>query len=233
MLQHLEELMGKLLVASDGEIGRVEDFYFDDKNWVIRYLVANTGSWLTGRQVIIAPHSFGTFDRVGMAMHVSLTKQQIEKSPSIDKHKPVSRQFEIEYYQHYGLPAYWNGDAMWGFGSYPYIVPLTEGEAAIPKQVHHREDKHLRSALAVKGYDIQTVDGTIGHVTDFMVDDRSWVIEDLIIETGSWLQGKEVLVPTGKVGRISYEESKVFIGLTKQDILRTGEHAIAHHTGKT
>jgi sporulation protein YlmC with PRC-barrel domain len=229
MIQNIKELLGKTLVAKDGEMGHAEDFYFDDKNWVIRYLVANTGSWLTGRLVLISPHAFGTFDRLEQQMHVALTKLQIEESPSIDTYLPVSRQFEIEYYQYYGWPAYWTGDAMWGIGSYPFVIPPTKEEISILKKFHRTDDKHLRSTNAVIGYDIETTDGPVGTVTDLKLDDRSWVISHLVVETGSWLEGKEILIPVSKVEQINYEESMINISLTRNDLLQTEENAVAKH----
>ncbi len=225
MLHNIKELYGNRLAARDGDIGHVQDFYFDDKTWVIRYLVADTGSWLTGRRVLISPHAFGNVDHEKKTLHVKLHKKQIEDSPSIESHKPVSRQYEVEYYRYYGWPAYWDGGAMWGFGGYPVVVPPSreEMEANQPRH-HHRDDKHLQSTHAVAGYQIETADGTIGHVSSFLIDEKSWGIRKLVVEAGHWYAGKEILISSSKVDRISYEESKVFVNLTKADIERTAEN---------
>ena len=226
MLHNTKDLYGHALTASDGDIGKVRDFYFDDKTWVLRYLVADTGSWLTGRLVLISPHAFGPLDEEKKTLRVKLTRKQIENGPAIDSHKPVSRQYEIDYYRYYGWPAYWDGGALWGMGGYPVVFPPT-GDALEPHvQHHHRDDKHLQSAVSVKGYLIQATDGTIGHVTGFMVDDKSWAIRELVVETGHWYAGKEILIAPAKVIRISYEESQVYVNLTKADIERTGEHKV-------
>ena len=227
MLQNIKTLYGNKLAASDGEIGQIKDFYFDDKTWVIRYLVADTGSWLTGRQVLITPHAFGKLDQAEKTLQIKLHKTQIEKSPSIEAHKPVSRQYEVDYYRYYGWPAYWDGGAMWGFGGYPVVLPPPQEEMEAHLHHHHRDDKHLQSTHAVVGYDIQTTDGPIGSVSGFMVDDKSWAIRELVVETGHWYAGKEILIAPGKIDRISYEESKVFVNLTKADIERTAENHVA------
>jgi uncharacterized protein YrrD len=227
MLQNTKELYGSKLTASDGGIGHVKDFYFDDKTWVIRYIVAETGSWMTGRLVLLSPHALGRFDPAGMILPVNLTLKQIERSPSIESHRPVSRQFEVEYYSYYGWPVYWNGDAMWGFGGYPVIFPPTKEEIDAQVQPHHRDDPHLRSAKAVKGYGIQATDEAIGSVAGFMVDDKSWAIRELVVETGHWYSGKEILISPGKIQKISYEDSKVFVKLTRADIQRTAENEVA------
>ena len=229
MLQNIKQLYGNKLAADDGDIGHVKDFYFDDESWVVRYLVADTGSWLMDRLVLLTPHSFGKLDRDEKTLHVKLHKKKIQDSPSIESHKPVSRQYETDYYAYYGWPAYWDGSAMWGIGGYPVILPPSKKEMELQKKFHHRDDKHLRSMQEVIGYNIQSVDGEIGHVSSFLVDDRSWAIHELVIETGHWFSGKEILIPTGKVKRISYEEAKVFVSLTKADIQQTAENEVSQH----
>lgn len=223
-LQDTKELYDNKLAALDGDIGHVKDFYFDDEIWVIRYLVADTGSWLTGRLVLLSPHAFGKLDQHEKTLHVNLRKMQIQNSPSIESHKPVSRQYEIDYYGYYGWPTYWEGDAMWGLGGYPAALPPSKEEVEVRRQYRHRDDKHLRSTQAVTGYHIETADGTIGHVSAFLVDDRSWEIRELVVETGHWYWSKEILISPSKVKRISYEESKVFVNLTKADIQQTAEN---------
>ena len=92
MSQNIKELYGNKLAARDGDIGKVKDFYFDDKTWVIRYLVADTGSWLPGRLVLLSPYAFEKLDLPEKTLHVRLSKKQIEDSPSLEVHMPVSRQ---------------------------------------------------------------------------------------------------------------------------------------------
>src|SRR5665213_770601 len=100
MLQNIKSLYGCKLAALDGDIGQVKDFYFDDHAWLVRYLVADTESWLRGQQVLLTPHTFGHLDLKGKALSINLTQKRIENSPSIELHKPVSRQYEIEYYRY-------------------------------------------------------------------------------------------------------------------------------------
>ena len=114
MLRSVKKLFEDKLGASDGEIGHVKDFYFDDQNWAVRYLVADTGSWMPGRLVLISPHAFGNLYQGGKVLLVNLTRQQIENSPSIESHKPVSRQYEEEYHRYYGWPFYWRGRCIVG-----------------------------------------------------------------------------------------------------------------------
>jgi sporulation protein YlmC with PRC-barrel domain len=228
MSLNLQTLCGCKVAASDGDIGLVKDFYFDVKTWVVRYLVAETGSWLTGRSVLLSPHAFGRFEEIdGKVLLMNLTREEIENSPPIESDKPVSRQFEIEYYRYYGWPTYWNGDSIWGFSSYPAVLPSSRDELGTQQQYRHRDDNHLRSTCAVTGYHIQTIDGEIGRVSGVMVDDRSWAIRQLVVETGGWYSGREILIAHSKIERTSYEESKVFVNLTKKDIQRTPEYDLA------
>ena len=162
---------------------------------------------------------------------VKLTRKQIENSPSIESHKSVSRQYEEEYYRYYGWPTYWQGDALWGMSGYP-IVDLTAkplpGKSGTASGAHSEgADVHLRSAQAVNGYNVQTSDGILGHVCDFMMDAESWAVGQLVVKTGHRISGNEVLIPTKQVDRISYEKSTVYVTLTPEAIEQSSAHALA------
>jgi len=225
---NLRDLLHFRLAALDGDIGHISDFYFDDQNWVVRYLVVNTGSWLTGRLVLLTPHSFGSFGVTEKTLRINLHKNQVKNSPPVEMHKPVSRQYEAEYYRYYGLPSYWAGGALWGATAYP-IVPLSTDDPHETRLLyHHRDDKHLQSTNALVGYQLLTDDGPIGHVRGFLVDDRNWEISQIVVETGHWYAGKEILVSPSKVLGISYEGSQIKVSLSKSDIEETGKNAHAY-----
>ena len=231
VLQSVKQLNGDKLGASDGEIGHVKDFYFDDQNWAVRYVVADTGSWLPGRQVLISPHAFASLDQTGNVLRVNLTRKQIEDCPAIESHKPVSRQYEEEYYRYYGWPSYWQGGGLWGMSGFPTLglppEPLPAEPATASCRPPDRGDAHLRSTLAVNGYHLQANDGTTGHVCDFMVDTQTWAIRQLVIKTGHRFSGKEVQIPTSQVDRISYEKSTVFVNLTREAVEQSPAHHVA------
>jgi len=220
MLRSIKQLYGEKLGASDGEIGRVKDFYFDDEKWAVRYVVVDTGAWLPGRQVLLSPHAFGSLHLVGKDLLVKLTRKQIEGSPSIDSHKPVSRQYEEDYYRYYGWPYYWQGNEIWGMSGVPILEMPPEPSAPPSGPQRKRADAHLRSTRAVSGYQIKARNGIAGHVCDFMMDSQSWAIVELVIKTGHLLSGKEVCLPTSAVERISYEESSVLVRLTRDEVER-------------
>jgi hypothetical protein len=221
MLSKAKTLKGYKMDSLDGEIGKVKEFYFDDRHWTIRYLVADTGNWLTGRQVLISPYALGAVVREEQHITIDLTKKQIEDSPSLNSDKPVSRQFEEAYYGYYGLPVYWGGPYMWG--AYPYVVrdrekwkEFTQGEKAW--------DPHLRSTYDVSGHHIQALDGELGHVQDFIIDDETWAIRYLIVDTHNWWPGKKVLVSPQWIERVSWGESKVFVNLSREAIKQSPEY---------
>ena len=235
MLHDLKELYGKKLGATDGEIGHVKDFYFDDKTWAIRYLMVDTGSWLSGREVLLSPRAFGTDgfgnpDVVGGLLRVHLKRKQIEGSPSIDSHRTVSRQYEEEFYRYYGWPGYWATDTAWSGVSLPVVAPPPPSPP-----LHHghnqRDDLHLRGTKAVTGYAIHATDGEIGTVSSFMVDAKGWAIRELVVETGHWFAGKEIFVLAQNVSRISYDDAAVYVKLTKFDLAETARNAVAHPAG--
>jgi hypothetical protein len=226
MLHNIKELYGDKLAATDGVIGHVKDFYFDDKSWMVRYAVADTGTWLNSRLVLLSPRAFGRWDRDRDLLAVKLTRKQIEDSPPIDSHRPVSRQYEEEYYAYYGWPSYWGSGASWEAGGAPVSPPPSTPENRHHRGHHQRDDVHLRSTVAVKGYAIQAADETIGTVASFMVDDQTWVLDEMVVETGHWYAGKEILISPAKIQRISYEDSKVFVHLTKAEIEQTANHGV-------
>ena len=225
MLSKAKTLKGYKLNSNDGEIGKVKEFYFDDRHWAIRYLVADTGNWLTGRQVLISPYALVATIREEQHITIDLTKKQIEDSPSLNSDKPVSRQFELAYYGYYGYPTYWGGPYMWG--PYPYLVRDREKWNESTRTEKASWDPHLRSTHDVSGHHIQAADGEIGHVEDFIIDDETWAIRYLIIDTRNWWSGKKVLISPQWIERVSWSESKVFVNLSRDTIKKSPEYAEA------
>ncbi len=206
----------------DGPIGSVKEFYFDDQHWTIRYLVADTGTWLAERQVLISPYALGVVDRAARQIAVRLTRQQIEDSPSVGTDIPVSRQFQDAYFGFFGWPMYWTGPYMWG--SYPYIARDLD-PAARAGTSEHEWDPHLRSTRDVEGHHLQATDGEIGHVEDFIIDEETWAIRYLVVATRNWWPGKKVLVSPHWIERVSWDESKVFVTLSRETIQAAPEYS--------
>lgn len=231
MLRSIKDLHGCGIRASDGEIGSINQVYFDDEAWGVRYLVVDTGNWLHDRQVLISPYSLKHVDWSSNTVHVNLTRQQVRESPTLDTHQPVSRQHEIEYLRYYNYPTYWGGPNLWGMGAWPAFDPVaadpTPSEAAAPVRptLHTNRalpDVHLRSTDEVRGYQIETIDGTIGHVSDFIFDDRAWVLRYLKVDTHNWWPGgKEVLIATRWIELVDWFAATVSTPLTRDMIRRS------------
>jgi hypothetical protein len=224
VLRSTKELRGYTLRATDGDIGQVYEFYFDDLTWVIRYLVVDTGSWLLGRKVLLSPGSLGQPDWETEALPVGLTKEQVEFSPDIRTDEPVSRQMEVDLHTYYGWTPYWRGA----------MPPFGLGAAAAAEMIAHspeerdagkeeKRDPHLRSTREVIGYRIQARDGEIGHVEDLVVDDETWAIRYLVVDTRNWLPGRMVLVAPAWAQQVNWIERKVHVDLGRETIEKSPE----------
>lgn len=231
MLNSLNHLHSATVTATDGLIGHVKSAFFDDHSLVIRYLVVDAGSWLEDRKVLISPYSVRQPLGTDKNIDVSLTRQQVKKSPDIDTHQPVSRQHEREYLGYYAYPEYWDGGGMWGMGGYPmlptYLPSAAETEAARALRERDREaaDVHLRSSTKVSGYNVEATDGSIGHVKDFIFDDASWAIRYLVIDTRNWWPGgRKVLIATHWIDRIDWATGSVEVTLTREQVKNSPEY---------
>lgn len=208
-------LTGYKLESLDGTIGKVKEFYFDDRHWTIRYLVADTGTWLARRQVLISPYALVAVNKVEQNIVVNLTKKQIEASPALNSDKPVSHQFEHAYYGHYGWPEYWNGPHIWG--SHPFIMRDRDKWKDLARSANGW-DRHLRSTYGVNGHHIQALDGEVGHVQDFIIDDETWAIRYLVVDTQNWWPGKKVLISPRSVQSVDWSLRSVMLSIARQGI---------------
>jgi uncharacterized protein YrrD len=220
MLRTAGELKGVTIEAMDGDIGSVQDLYFDDHTWTVRYVVVDTGTWLPGRQVLVSPFAFQSVPGAPR-LRTSLTKERVQNSPSIDADRPVNRQREIEFSQYYGYPYYWAGPNRWGDLAYPAMPPPSKVDQEVLESLAREQeggDPHLRSARDVMGYYIHATDGDLGHVEDFLVDAETWAIRYIIVDTRNWLPGRHVLVSPEWIQQVSWEDSKVYVELSKRHI---------------
>jgi hypothetical protein len=238
MLHSVKKLDGCRILANDGAIGTVKEIYFDDEQWVVRYLVLDTGSWLNGRKVLISPYAVKFIDWDTRAVAVNLTRYQVQRSPGIDTDKPVSRQQEAEYHRYYGYPRYWPYAAYWAWGAIPVVVPpnpQVRADAEAQRRADADQanaDVHLRSSKAVHGYHIQASDDLIGHVADFLFDEETWAIRYLIVDTHNWLPGKHVLVAPQWIRAVSWAERTLSVDLTREQIEHSREYDPQHLPSK-
>jgi uncharacterized protein YrrD len=225
MLHNLGTLTKSAVQADDGAIGKVTEVFFDDAAWVVRYLVVDTGPWLNQRKVLISPYAVRQPVDVAEGLSLALSRQQVRDSPDIDTHQPVSRQHEEDYLRYYAYPEYWGGVGMWGSGARPLLPPyLSTDQAVAADQALQASDAqaadpHLRSSAEVAGYDIQASDGSIGHVEDFIIDDETFALRYLVVDTRNWWPGgAKVLVSTRWIDRIVWGDDAVYMRLTRAQI---------------
>ena len=233
MLRSVKDLEGFAVQATDGHIGHVKDFYFDDQAWVIRYLIVEAGSWLASRKVLISPIAIGKPEWSERQLPVSITKDQVKDSPDIDTEKTVSRQHEIQYAGYYGYPNYWGGAGYWAGGMYPDLMmpgyasfgsalgidsDRQSAQARTESARMQSEDARLRSCRAVMKYHVHASDGDLGHVAGLIVDDATWAIRYLIIDTSNWWLGHQVLIAPPWIEGVRWSDSKVILSMTRQAI---------------
>ena len=229
MLWNASAINGYAIAAKDGSLGSVSDFLFDDESWLIRWLIVDTGKWLSGRKVLLPPSVLGHPDPENREFSVRLTKQEVEDSPDIATDRPVSRQMEATIYDHYGWYPYWGGGLYMGgyMAGYGYRADATAGSAssesrrreqAIADARRDADDPHLRSIEAVTGYHIHASDGEIGHVEDFLVEDADWSIHYLVVDTTNWWPGKKVLISPRSARQVNWTDKLVNLDVDRQSV---------------
>jgi hypothetical protein len=192
-------------------------------------LVANSGTWLAERLVLLSPHAFlsppfGAMHGLHDVFRVNLTRQQIENSPPISTHRPVSRQRLEEFHRYHGWPWFWAAGAASGIAGYPVVLPPPDQESGHQQRSVPPDDLHLRSTKAITGYRVDAADGDVGHLRAFIVNDASWKIEHLIVEAGHWFNASKLRILPSNIDRISFEDATVYLKPLK-------EHLLSSHLG--
>jgi sporulation protein YlmC with PRC-barrel domain len=217
MLREVTGLHGVVLHAHDGQIGKVEDLLFDDEQWTVRYLVVNTGIWLFGRKVLIAPVALGLLEWDRHVLNVNLTRDQVERSPGVNTDEPVSRQWEQEYYDYHAFPYYWGGMGVNSNPWYPSALLNATAPEVDPEDVS-RADPDLRSTKEVTGYGIVAPNGILGHVEDFLLDDETWNIRYLAVDTRDFWPGKKVLLPPNWIEAVNWPDRTMTVDVTRSQV---------------
>jgi hypothetical protein len=224
MLWSASVINGYSIAASDGRLGAVSDFLFDDDTWKARWLVVDTGKWLSGRKVLLPPAILGRIDPERREFSVNVTMQQVKDSPGIDTDRPVSRQMETNIYDYYGWSPYWGNGLFTNSDGYVGDSvagdPFSQSQRPPPLEDPQRDndDPHLRSAEEVNGYHIHASDGEIGHVTDFLLEDADWSVRYLIVDTKNWWPGKKVLISPRSVCEIDWGEKLVTLDVDRHKV---------------
>lgn len=240
MLQVISPLKGFAILASDGFIGTVADFLFDDAKWKVRWLVVDCASELKAHKTLIHPSAILPTSLDKERFEVKLTKAQIEASPELGEDEPVSQQMESQLYRHYGWDPLWDGYYLGGtpgamaspFMSMPYFGfgagghgfavrgPgfAAGGDARDITPEPADGDPHLRSVSEVIGYHIHALDGEIGHVENFMVDLADWRLHYFVVDTRNWWFGKRVLISPVAVKSIDWSDRHVELDVSREKV---------------
>lgn len=216
MLRSARSLRDYHIRATDGNIGRVKDFLFDEQEWIVRYAVVDTSEWLPGRKVLLIPEVLGPPSTEGHILPVELTRRRVQGSPDIAEDKPVSWQNEVDLFEYYGWSPYWGGGRGPGFTR--SVGRSAEYERKEKAGISPSGDPHLRSIREVDGYAIEATDGEIGHVEDFILEDEQWLVRYIVVDTRKWLSGRRVLVSTEWVDEIRWRDRTVGVELSREQI---------------
>lgn len=221
MKMDINSLIGYKIAATDGELGEVTDFYFDDKAWTIRYLIVETGTWLSHRKVLISPESVKKDFRTPGKFNVDLTVDQVRNSPHIDTQLPVSRQQREILHKHHSWENYWES-SFFGGGDVGDTIASPEEQEKIIASL----DTHLRSIEDVSGYHIHAYNGQLGHVNNFILDDETWRITQLVIDTRKWLRrsGHKVLIDVSHVESVQWYNYEVFVDMRVEEVDNSPEY---------
>jgi sporulation protein YlmC with PRC-barrel domain len=191
MERNSNSIVGYRVVTTEGEIGKVDEFYFDDETWTIRYVIVKMEEGLAGRKVLITTGSLVKDHREPGVFFVPYTKDQIMSSPVIDTDNPVSRQQENDLYWHYGGNRYWEGGLCAG---------------------------GLRSSRSVTSFHVHAMDGECGCICDFILDDETWKLRCLVLETQPSPGGKKVLIPLGHILEMGWDDAGLYLDETVADL---------------
>jgi hypothetical protein len=224
MIHSAKQLHGYRVEALDGEIGQVKGFYFDDKDWVIRYLIVDASPSLPNRKLLISPYALGDISASGKAMEVKLTRDKLANSPSIEAQLPMARQHEREYYRYYDWPVYWGGPGCWGLNPVPLACSSHQSPAGTIPLEHDEVDSHLRSTQEVTGYNIHGLNGETGHVEDFLIEEWNWAICSLVVASSQWWSAKNLLVSPHSIEEANWKDSRIFANFPRSEARHEPEY---------
>lgn len=219
MLKRLNEINGFSFHTPEGSIGSCKDTLFDDNRWTVRYLDVDTGNWLPGRRVLLSPISLGEPSWETGEIPTQLSKKQIQDSPSLESHLPVSKTWEDSFFNFHGWPYYGVGMHMWGLTHYPDEDDLKKvHEIQTQPQTLSKRKSNLRSSKELIGYEVSTQDGHLGSVEDYLFDTRSWTIRYLVVKTTQAFEADEIIIAPSWVSNIDWTGRQCVLELTQADI---------------
>ena len=225
MIVSYKQLKQFSIHTTDAEVGGIRDVLFDDKSFIVRYLVADTNTWLPlSRKVVISPISVANVNIDKQMIDVSMSAQTLKDSPSIDEHKPVSREYEETLFRYFGYGYYWIGPGAWGDFSHPTELASPPVSAEKSEQTKTAKENHLRACAEISGYEVATTQDNVGHIFDFVFDTEGWLIQLLVVDTNNWLPGgkKLALIPSD-ITNIDWSSHQVAVSLSHHELMARPE----------
>ncbi len=223
--------------TSDGAYADIEDIYFDDISWSIRYFVADIGTWLSARLVLVSPEAIRRYSEESKTFQTNLTRQQIIDSPAFDSEKTVSRQHEENLRQFYGWSPYWFASRdiypLAGIYMYPLygaslsheggwredqLPPTVAGDVQTRVDQDKEQEVHLRSFNEVLNYSLRAIDGDIGELDDLLIESETWRITHIIADARKWWPGGQFVIDRGLVQDISWNDRNIVVSMTRDEV---------------
>lgn len=225
MNRKLSECIGYTVRANDGDVGTVERYYFDDVTWSLRYLAVKTNG-APARHLLLSVVALEKPVWTKRVFPVNLSMKQVRRSPLIDIDGPISRQYETELHEHYAWPTYW-GIGYYTIPEFDMMMNLTAADKLQSERLSaevRKLDPHLRSIRELVDCRVQATDGHIGHVEDALVDDETWSLRYLIVNTRDWLPGRRVLISPQWVTKLDWTGKEVFADLTREAVMNSPKY---------
>ncbi len=221
-MRSLKKMIGYSAESLDGKIGEVDNFYFDTPEWFIRYAVIETGGLLNSKRVLISPESFGEPLWQERKFPISLSKEKIENSPTVEEKRPITMQEEENLIDYYGWDTYW------GLGPYVnlhprVLAPIRHIPEYVPEDNYIRDSDNsiLKGLYDIEGFSIHASDGVFGRVEDIIIEDESWIIRYLVIDTRRYLPSKKVLIAPEWIEMVNWSTEEIYVDLEKETIKDT------------
>lgn len=218
MIHGVKELIDTPVTAKDGELGLVREIYLDDQNWIVRYVAVSLDD---EGDVLLSPAVF-QHREAGSPLTSALARETVFGSPRFDLSQPVTRVQETQLHSYYSWPFYWLAG---GLASYPLVelaAEMRENESAAMED--DPQTQHLRGVSLLFDGHIQARDGEIGSISDLLIEDEAWGILYLVVDTGSWLPGKKVLLSPSLVEKIDWLTGEVSMDLSVETIKNSPEY---------
>ncbi len=224
MLLSLRDITGYRMMARDGEIGKVTDFLFDQRDWSIRYIVDKTSA-LFGKQVLIDVSAIKKISWSDQVLELSIDKKQVRESPDIDFKSILKKENEQKLIDHFQGTVNWTSIDKQG------TLPLTRGlsldiygdksnsdYARLIVQDTEFDPEGLQSSSMAVNFKISTNNGHLGHAEDFIIDDSNWMIRFMVIDTRGGQNKKKILLRPESIDWISWRKKHVSVNMDKEKI---------------